>query len=178
MVVARPTDFHPESSWPVALYVVLRIQKLPMEHRSPLIYRARSPLRSGPTGSGLGFQQILDIGERTVCGGRFGFAARGAAGYRFIHVAGVFVVVAIETQQLPVAAVGGVVVVVVIAVVHRECVQVRAGNSMDVIRTEAVSGNSLILSRLDPRFRGNDRLVLIFPDHGLPINVYDRNIHP
>jgi len=62
-----------------------------------------------------------------VHGSGFGFAARGTAGYRFIQVAGMFVVVAVETQQLPIAAVGGIVVVVVIAVVHREFVQVCAG---------------------------------------------------
>jgi hypothetical protein len=57
--------------------------------------------------SGIGFQQILELGKRTVRGSRVGFTAKCPAGYWFIQVASVFVIVAVEAQQLPVAAVGG-----------------------------------------------------------------------
>jgi len=46
---------------------------------------------------------------------------------RRVELPGVLVVVAVQAQQLPVAAVGRIVVVVVVLVVHRELAQARAG---------------------------------------------------
>ena len=61
-------------------------------------------------------------------GRRFFFSVRcRGSRYGFIQIAGMFVVVAIEAQQLPVATVRGVVVVIVIAVMDREFVKIRAG---------------------------------------------------
>ena len=72
-------------------------------------------------------QHRLEVGE-----GRVGRRVRSAIGNsgsapRGFELALVLVVVAVETEQLPVAAVGRVVLVIVVAVMHSQFAQVAAG---------------------------------------------------
>ena len=61
-------------------------------------------------------------------GHRAAVGLHAGAGLRF-GLALVFVVVAVHAEQLPVAAIGGVVVVVVVAVVHGQLTQIDVGES-------------------------------------------------
>ncbi len=65
-------------------------------------------------------QQHIKPGERPVCGGRPFFFGRRFTECLFIKVLLVLVVVAVEAKELPVAAVGRVVLVVVVLMVDRE----------------------------------------------------------
>jgi hypothetical protein len=70
-------------------------------------------------------QQILEVGEWIVCGAGIRFA-----GVDWLTLCGgfqqalVFVVMAIDAQQLPVAAIGRVVIVIVVTVMHGEFLQI------------------------------------------------------
>ena len=73
-------------------------------------------------------EQVLQIGEG-LRGGAIGVCLAIAPGLDcrvVLELARVLVVVTIQTQQLPVAAVGGIVVVVVVAVMHGQLLQVLA----------------------------------------------------
>jgi hypothetical protein len=69
----------------------------------------------------LAVQKRLEIGKRRV--GRTSWAALGIAAGCF-QLPLVFIVVAIKAQQFPVAAIGRVVVVVVVSMMHRQLAQV------------------------------------------------------
>ena len=91
-----------------------------------------------PSATSLLLEQISEIGERLV-GGRWLFLA---ARRRLITVLirhkipGVLVVVTIQTQQLPVAAVGRVVVVVVVLVVDRKFTELLARELAPAMRAD------------------------------------------
>src|SRR5690606_14383071 len=79
-----------------------------------------------PGHSALALEQGLQVGERTGLG-RYGRVFRGlCADAGVVDQARMLVVVTVHAQQLPVAAVGRVVVVVVVAMVDRQLLQVRA----------------------------------------------------
>ena len=72
-------------------------------------------------------QQGVEIGERLVAGGRIRRAIRPLLPRGLSQGPGVLVVVAIKAQQLPVAAVGRVVIVVVVPVMHRQFTEILPG---------------------------------------------------
>jgi len=66
-------------------------------------------------------QQRFQAGKRIVCNRPLSFLARRYLLAPFpVHVPGVFVVVAKEAQQFPVAAVRGIVAVVMVLVMNRK----------------------------------------------------------
>jgi hypothetical protein len=70
-------------------------------------------------------QQILEVGEWIVCGAGFRFTGAGRLALRGrFQQPLVFVVMAIDAQQLPVAAIGRVVIVIVVTVMHGEFLQI------------------------------------------------------
>src|SRR5207248_7229593 len=71
------------------------------------------------------FEPIGEIGEGPVGGGACGVICGGARA-RGLELARVLVVVAVHAQELPVAAVGGIVVVIMIAVMNRQLLDIRA----------------------------------------------------
>ena len=73
------------------------------------------------------FEQRFEIGERVACRGRRNVLGGRGADAGVVDVTRVFVVVAVNAQQLPIAAVGRIVTVVVVAVMHRQLLQVGAG---------------------------------------------------
>src|SRR5690606_30505696 len=80
-----------------------------------------------PGHSALALEQGLQVGERTGLG-RYGRVFRGqCADTGVVDQARMLVVVTVHAQQLPVAAVGRVVVVVVVAMVDCQLLQVGAG---------------------------------------------------
>jgi len=83
------------------------------------------------------FQQGIEAGKRPVGSRRLLLAARLRLVVPFLfQVLRVLMVVAVDTQQLPVAAVGGIVVVVVILVMDRELTQSLARELAPAIRTD------------------------------------------
>ena len=71
-------------------------------------------------------QQILQVGKRGMGGGRAPCRLLGPSAGRF-QLPQMLVVMAIQAEKFPVAAVGWIVVVIVVAVMHRQFAQVDAG---------------------------------------------------
>src|SRR3990172_1763596 len=102
--------------------------------------RARSSRRSATTSSAwasrcsaavasgipLALEQLAERRERLVRRRRGGVFLAAATRFRVFH-AGVLVLVAVDAQQFPVRAVGRIVVVVAVLVVHGQLAQPRAG---------------------------------------------------
>jgi len=71
------------------------------------------------------FQQCLQVGEGVMHCHCLTFST--SATHRLIQNARVFVVVAVQAEQLPVAAISRVIVVIVVFVMYRQLAQARSG---------------------------------------------------